>query len=67
MHAALDRILVEDELLSVAKAASFLAISPRFVYSLAQRGDLQSVRIGGRVLIPRRAVIQFAADRVQVK
>jgi excisionase family DNA binding protein len=42
--------------LSVAAAAKTLAVSDDAIYDLVHRGDLPSIRIGRRRVIPRRAV-----------
>jgi len=39
--------------LTVNEAADKLGISRAGAYAAAQRGDLPSIRVGGRVLIPR--------------
>jgi len=42
--------------LSVAAAAEALAVSDDAIYDLVHRGDLPSIHIGRRRVIPRRAV-----------
>jgi excisionase family DNA binding protein len=41
---------------SVVDAAELLGISRAFAYELVARGELPSVRLGRRVVIPRRAL-----------
>jgi excisionase family DNA binding protein len=41
---------------SVVDAARMLGISRAFAYELVARGELPSVRLGRRVVIPRRAL-----------
>lgn len=36
-----------------------LSLSKNNIYRLLQTGDLKSVRVGGRILIPRQAVEEF--------
>jgi excisionase family DNA binding protein len=46
----------EQELLTVKEAAATLRLSPNTVYRLTRSGVLESLRIGGSVRIPRRAL-----------
>jgi excisionase family DNA binding protein len=45
--------------LSVAEAAALLGISKDLVYDLVARGELPSLRLGRRIVVPRRALIAF--------
>ncbi len=49
----------EAQALSVAEAAAILGLSRVTTYRAVRRGDLPSFRIGGRILIPRRAVAEL--------
>jgi len=49
-------------LFAIHEAADILGIGRTNVYALLKTGKLQSVRIGGRRLIPRTALEQFVAD-----
>jgi excisionase family DNA binding protein len=42
--------------LSVDEAASLLGVSRDLVYDLIARGELPSVRLGRRIVVPRRAL-----------
>ena len=42
--------------MSVPEAAEALGISRAHAYEMVARGDLPSVRLGRRVLVPRRAL-----------
>jgi excisionase family DNA binding protein len=42
--------------LSVTEAAQLLGISRAFAYELVARGELPSLRLGRRVVVPRRAL-----------
>ena len=53
--------LLEDGLLTVAEAATFLRLSRSTLYGLMERGDLPFVCIGRTRRIPRRAVLYLAA------
>jgi excisionase family DNA binding protein len=46
-------------LYSVTEAAVMLGIGRTNVYSLLASGDLRSVKIGGRRLIPRQVILDF--------
>jgi excisionase family DNA binding protein len=41
--------------LSVPEAAELLGISRNAAYEAAQRGDIPSIRVGKRLLVPRTA------------
>ena len=43
--------------LSVTEAAGLLGISRGLAYELVARGELPSLRLGRRILVPRRALV----------
>jgi len=45
--------------MSVSEAAGVLGISRAFAYVLVARGELPSLRLGRRVVVPRRALEQL--------
>ena len=45
--------------LDVTEAADLLNISRGAAYAAAKRGDLPTVRIGGRILVPRTALMRL--------
>ena len=45
--------------MSVTEAARVLGISRAFAYALVARGELPSLRLGRRVVVPRRALEQL--------
>jgi excisionase family DNA binding protein len=45
--------------LSVPEAAELLGLSRSSVYAAVKRGDIPSVRVGGRVLVSMRALEQL--------
>ena len=45
--------------MSVTEAAGALGISRAFAYALVARGELPSLRLGRRVVVPRRALEQL--------
>lgn len=46
--------------LSVEESAAAVGLSPRFVWTLIERGELRTVRAGRRVLIPVEELTRFA-------
>lgn len=50
--------------LSVEEAAGLLGISRALAYDLVRRGELPRLRLGRRVLVPRRALEQFLASAI---
>ena len=52
----------EDRMISPAEAAEMLNAKPWPVVLMCERGELASVRIGGRVAIPRSAVTRLIAN-----
>lgn len=56
MSATLDELRARPTL-TVTEAAQLLGIGRNTAYSAVQRGELPSLRIGGRVLIPTARLI----------
>lgn len=48
--------------LTVPQAAELLGISRALTYELVARGELPSLRLGRRVVVPRRALERFIDD-----
>lgn len=48
--------------LAVPQAADVLGISRDLAYELIARGELPSLRLGRRVVVPRRALERFIDD-----
>ena len=54
---------VEQRLVyTVEEAATLLGISRSFAYEAVQRGDIPSMRIGRRILVPKAALERFLAS-----
>jgi excisionase family DNA binding protein len=54
---------VEDRLVfTVEEAAQLLGISRSFAYEAVQRGEIPSMRIGRRILVPKTALLRFLAS-----
>lgn len=52
---------VERLTLSVEEAAVLLGISRALAYNLVRRGELPSLQLGRRVVVPRRALEDYVA------
>jgi excisionase family DNA binding protein len=53
---------VEDRLVfTVEEAAQLLGISRSFAYEAVQRGEIPSMRIGRRILVPKAAMTRFVS------
>jgi excisionase family DNA binding protein len=48
--------------LSVPETAALLGISRALAYQLVARGELPSLRLGGRILVPRQALERLISD-----
>jgi putative molybdopterin biosynthesis protein len=53
------------EILTVAEAAAYLRLSERKLYGLVQERRVPVARIDGRLLLPRRLLDAWLADRVE--
>ena len=54
---------VEDRLVfTVEEAAQLLGISRSFAYEAVQRGEIPSMRIGRRILVPKAALVRWLAS-----
>ena len=54
--------MAERLTLSVEEAAGALGISRALAYELVARGELPSLRLGRRIVVPRRALIALIDD-----
>ena len=45
--------------LTVAEAAAMLGVSPSAAYDYVRMGLVPSIRLGGRILVPRRALLEL--------
>ena len=57
--------LLAEGLSTVADAAKFLSIGKTTLYEAMERGELVYVKIGRARRIPRRALLQFAANNLR--
>lgn len=60
-------MLEQDRLtLSIEEAAALLGISRALAYDLVRRGDLPQLRLGRRIVVPRKALEDFIDDCTQL-
>lgn len=57
---------MEPELHSFAEVAKSLSVSVSLVRGMVKAGDLATVHVGRRVLIPRAEVTRYAASLTRV-
>jgi excisionase family DNA binding protein len=57
-----DKTTVERVAFSPGEAALALGLARSSVYAALARGDLRSVRVGGRRLVPRSEIERILAD-----
>ena len=50
---------VERATLSVVEAARIMGVSKNVAYEAVRRGEIPSIRLGGRILVPRAALEQL--------
>ena len=56
---------MSHEMLRASDVAAEMSLTTGRVYQLLRAGSLPSVRVGGRILIPRAAWEQFVADQAR--
>jgi len=56
--------LVERGLVTIAEAAEFLGVGRTLIYSLMEKGELPSCKLGKRRLIPKAALTALASERL---
>ena len=59
------RAAVGDGLVNVREATHFLGCSVSTLYQLMQDGTLPSFRLGRSRKLPRKALVDFAAERLE--
>lgn len=57
--------LVAEGRLTIAETSTFLRVSRATVYNLMDRGELPFVEVGRARRIPKRSVLQFAAQALE--
>ena len=61
------RDLVADGTLSVKAAMAFTGMGRRTIEDAVRRGALPVVRLGRRIAIPKKALVQFLAERIDLR
>jgi len=56
--------MVEEGFVTVREAAQFLAISRNHLYLLIRGGVISHSKHGGRIVVPRFAMKQYAKERL---
>ena len=56
---------MERQTLTIDEAAGLLGVAQHTAYRAAKRGDIPTIRIGGRVLVPRAAMDRLLAGIVE--
>jgi excisionase family DNA binding protein len=62
MHESESETTTRPLVLSVGEAAALLGISRAHAYELVARGELAHIRLGRRVVVPRRAIDELIAN-----
>ena len=62
MHESESVTAARPLVLSVGEAARLLGISRAHAYELVARGELAHIRLGRRVVVPRRAIDDLIAN-----
>ena len=53
----------EPEILTVTEAARLLRIGKNKAYGLVNSGELSSIKVGGKILVPKMKVIDFILQK----
>lgn len=60
------RELADGGFVSAPEGAAFLAISKSRMYELLRANVISSARLGGKLCVPRLALLKYAAARIQL-
>ena len=55
----LEVALADREAYNQKEAAAILGLGTRTIWTLTKRGELRSIKVGGRMLIPKSAIEEF--------
>ena len=50
------------EVLTVVEVATILRVGKNKAYDLINRGDLSSIKLGGKIIVPKICLISFLSD-----
>lgn len=51
---------------TVAEAAALIGVSRRLIYNMVARGELRSITLGRRIVIPTCAIEELLGQRIEV-
>ncbi len=52
----------EPEVLTVLEVAKILRIGKNAAYNLISNGNLSSIKVGGKIIVPKMCVVAFLTD-----
>ena len=52
----------EPEVMTVMEAAKILRLGKNQTYDLVKSGRLSSIKVGGRIIIPKMCIVAFLTD-----
>ena len=52
----------EPEVMTVMEAAKILRLGKNKTYDLVNSGHLSSIKVGGRIIIPKMCIVAFLTD-----
>lgn len=52
----------EPEVMTVIEAAKILRLGKNKIYDLVNSGRLSSIKVGGRIIIPKMCIVAFLID-----
>lgn len=61
----LDVALADREAYNQKEAAAILGLGTRTIWTLTKRGELRSIKVGGRMLIPKSAIEEFLNGKIR--
>lgn len=53
----------EPEVLTVLEVADILRIGKNKAYDLVRDGKISSIKIGGKIIVPKMCLVQFLLDK----
>lgn len=58
--------LAQDGSMKATDAAAFIGISPRRLYELREAGVITYSVIGGKIVFPRKALVEYLAAQMKI-
>jgi len=56
---------MEKQTLTIGETAVLLGVAPHTAYRAAKRGEIPTIRIGGRLLVPKAAMAQLLVGTIE--